>query len=203
MSVFFKMTWKPHRRAFLKAGGTTIGTVTVGTAQAIASNQGRFLIRPKRNVDFGKTTIEEEIEGIDYVAVTGRERDVKRIAAEYAPDPVLKLNEPAIGSQDSLNAADTVDDSLYDFQWDKQDLSMPDAHDVTRGEGVRVAVVDDGIASNHPDLEGKVNLGLSENFTDDGLGVTYRERVYHDVTRCYVLRFERIAVTSVDEIIPT
>ena len=38
------------------------------------------------------------------------------------------------------------------------------------GAGIRVAIVDSGIDHNHPDLIGRVNLGLSRNFTREGDG---------------------------------
>ena len=41
-------------------------------------------------------------------------------------------------------------------------------HDVTRGEGTRVAVIDTGVYDAHPDLKDVVNDDLSRNFTEDG-----------------------------------
>ncbi|MDS0297371.1 S8 family serine peptidase [Halogeometricum sp. S1BR25-6] len=49
---------------------------------------------------------------------------------------------------------------------------------MTRGEGVRVSVVDSGIAADHPDIDG-VNLDLSKNFSGDGLGVGGPYGGYH------------------------
>lgn len=37
------------------------------------------------------------------------------------------------------------------------------------GAGIRVAVIDSGINANHPDLQGRVNLAESRNFTREGV----------------------------------
>lgn len=64
-----------------------------------------------------------------------------------------------------------------EFQWDKRVQNVGDLtdkpgggkfiHDVTKGEGTRVAVIDDGVFDQHPDLTSVVNEDLSENFTSD------------------------------------
>lgn len=43
--------------------------------------------------------------------------------------------------------------------WEKAALSLPQAHAVTQGDGVKVAVIDTGIRTGHPALNGRVTNG--------------------------------------------
>ncbi|ODR79196.1 peptidase S8 and S53 subtilisin kexin sedolisin [Haladaptatus sp. W1] len=166
------------RRNVLKIGGAAVGGLTVGSLSVGGSSVGRYLMKPKAGANLSRVTVEEELPEIEYIAVSGQEEDVKSTAIEYAPDPILDLDEPTVNSQVPADALDSVDEPLYELQWDKQDLSVPEAQTVTEGTGIRVAVIDSGIAADHPDLD-NVNLELSENFSGDGLGVGYPYGGYH------------------------
>jgi lantibiotic leader peptide-processing serine protease len=62
-------------------------------------------------------------------------------------------------------------DRFYDMQWALDAIDVPEAWSAgARGEGARVAVLDSGIDTDHPDLIEKLNLGLSTSFIP-GLGV--------------------------------
>jgi subtilisin family serine protease len=76
------------------------------------------------------------------------------------------------GSTDdgSTSADGAADEPLYPLQWDKQVLDIPSVHELTRGEGTRVAIIDTGVAAGHPDLQHAVNTDLSRDFTGDGYG---------------------------------
>lgn len=57
------------------------------------------------------------------------------------------------------------DDFFFDLQWGHDAIDAPEAWDTGhRGAGVRVAVLDDGIDSDHPDLAPNLNVGLSTSF---------------------------------------
>lgn len=167
------------RRTAIKTGGAALGGLLLGTTPVGAEGDtARYLMKPKSGATYADLIVEERLAGIEYVAVTGTEAAVDRQSKAYALDPVLERDEPAVNDQVPDDAGETMDEPLYPLQWGKQDLRIPEAHDVTRGEGVRVAVIDSGIAAEHPDLD-DVNLDLSENFSGDGLGVGYPYGGYH------------------------
>jgi len=70
-----------------------------------------------------------------------RDPGVKYVDYNYLRRPEFVPNDPAY-----------VDDR----QWNLDKIGAPDAWDETVGRGVRVAVVDAGIAGHHPDLESKI-----------------------------------------------
>ena len=166
------------RRNTLKLGGSVLGGLVLGATPAAGSQSGRYLMKAKRSAKFRNLTVEETLDPLDYVAVSGPEREVKKQSIAYAPDPILDVEEPTVNEQVPADAADAIDEPFYGLQWDKQDLNVPEAQNITRGEGVRVSVIDSGIAAGHPDLP-DVNLDLSQNFSGDGLGVGYPYGGYH------------------------
>ncbi len=57
------------------------------------------------------------------------------------------------------------DDFFFDLQWGHDAVDAPEAWEAGhRGNGVRVAVIDSGIDSNHPDLTPNLNTALSASF---------------------------------------
>ncbi|MBQ9930183.1 MAG: S8 family serine peptidase [Oscillospiraceae bacterium] len=63
-------------------------------------------------------------------------------------------------------ASTTPDDTYYSSQWALPKIKMPQAWDIEQGKStVFVGVVDSGIHASHPDLSGKVDVGLSRECT--------------------------------------
>ncbi|MEG4631880.1 S8 family serine peptidase [Microcoleus sp. AR_TQ3_B6] len=73
-----------------------------------------------------------------------------------------------------LNLLDAPNDTLYPQQWNLANANVPAAWNVTnptnrlpvRGRGVTIAIVDDGLERNHPDLANRYSPSLSWDFTD-------------------------------------
>ena len=59
----------------------------------------------------------------------------------------------------------TVDDDFYyELQWSHAALKTSGAWEKANGQGVRIAVLDNGIDANHPDLNDNLNAELSRSF---------------------------------------
>ena len=62
------------------------------------------------------------------------------------------------------------DDELFDLQYGHDTIDAPEAWDAgERGQGVRVAVLDTGFDTDHPDLVPNVDFAASRDFTGEGL----------------------------------
>ena len=71
--------------------------------------------------------------------------------------PETNVVEQSIGS----------DESFWAYQWAPSAIHAPEAWDAGfTGQGVRVAVIDGGIASNHIDLKDNIDLTASKSFVD-------------------------------------
>jgi subtilisin family serine protease len=124
-----------------------------------------------------------DISQIDLAAVRGTPDAVRRVASEYArdrpiqPSPPERPPEPESGTGSAVTversgtgSQSEVDAPFYAAQWDKQAFDLPALRDLSRGDGARVAILDSGIHTDHPDLRGQVNTDLSRDFTGDGYG---------------------------------
>ena len=57
------------------------------------------------------------------------------------------------------------DESFWAYQWAPQAIHAPEAWEAGfTGQGIRVAVIDGGIASNHIDLKDNIDLATSKSF---------------------------------------
>ena len=129
------------------------------------------------DVDFSKEKFEEHYgeedfdkENLDKL----REKAENDEQLPYVPDVDLKLAGPEVAHDSGLNASNTVEDDLYDFQWDKKDQRIGHVHDTSTGDGARVGIIDSGVLGanptrsvSHPDLP-NVRDDLSENFGTGG-----------------------------------
>ncbi|SEK51484.1 S8 family peptidase [Haloferax larsenii] len=158
-----------HRRNFLKASGALLGGLFAGSTVVAAERTDRFVVKTKHAAKLERRGLDVvyDLTAAGFAVVEGTESDVSATNSSYAPDIEVTLQEPSVNEAAPTEA---TDEPGYQVQWDKQDLSIPDAHSITRGEGTRVAVIDSGVAADHPDLEHAVNEGLSRNFTGDGFG---------------------------------
>lgn len=170
--------YEPSRRAFVKTGAALLGGVTTGTTVTAARARNRFIVdsarvRPKSDVE-----IVHRLDRVGLSVVRGTERDVRKLGAKYAADLTYSLDLP-VGSESVGVNVGAKDEPLYDLQWDKRDQRIPAVHEITRGEGTRVAIIDTGVAAGHPDLQHAVNVELSRNFTDDSFGAAGPYGGYH------------------------
>ena len=92
-----------------------------------------------------------------YFATFPPERDPNEVAALLAADPTVEYAEPnyiagIAGEPQYIPRQFDPDDRFFPFQWHMRAIQMPAAWELSRGQGVLVAVIDTGIDFNAPDL---------------------------------------------------
>ncbi|USZ68364.1 S8 family serine peptidase [Halorussus salilacus] len=163
--------------------GTALGGIALGSTVTAAASSERFLVDAKKvsasEAESAGLEVVHDVSEIDLLVVSGEESDVESLGSAYAADSVYSLDLP-VGEDAPVTAEeDATDEPGYGIQWDKQVQNVPEAHEVTRGEDTRVAIVDSGVAAGHPDLEHAVNTDLSRDFTGDGYGAGGPYGGYH------------------------
>lgn len=96
--------------------------------------------------------------------------DAARLAAQIGADPAVLFAEP----NSIRTAMVTPDDPAVPQQWALGNIQAFDAWNITTGGEMVIAVLDTGVASSHPDLEGKVLSGYNaitgDSSTEDNNG---------------------------------
>jgi hypothetical protein len=91
--------------------------------------------------------------------------------AALTRDPRVRIAQPL---QTFATQTSVYDDPYVGLQRGFQKIDVPDAHPWSRGEGVRIAIIDTGVDDLHPDLRGSiVQMG---NFVDSDVGQFRRDR---------------------------
>ena len=83
------------------------------------------------------------------------------VLAAMAHDRRIRLAEPL---QSFATRAEAYNDPYVGLQRGFQQMDVADAHPWSRGDGVRVAIIDTGADTEHPDLRG--NIAVAANFVD-------------------------------------
>ncbi len=91
------------------------------------------------------------------------------IAEVESVAPNIQMNIDLPGFQPTAPPAGSppfpYDDPFFGFQWNLNAIHAPEAWaQGATGAGVRIAIVDDGLFAQHPDLAPNLNLALSKSF---------------------------------------
>jgi hypothetical protein len=87
--------------------------------------------------------------------------DRNALLAALAKDPRVKLTQPL---QTFATRTEGYNDPYVGLQRGFQQMDVADAHPWSRGEGVKVAIIDTGADVSHPDLRG--SIAIAANFVD-------------------------------------
>ncbi|HEX3395215.1 MAG TPA: S8 family serine peptidase [Steroidobacteraceae bacterium] len=87
--------------------------------------------------------------------------DRNRVLAVLSKDKRVKLTQPL---QTFATRTDGYNDPYVGLQRGFQQMDVADAHPWSRGEGVKVAIIDTGVDIQHPDLRGSIAAAV--NFVD-------------------------------------
>lgn len=95
------------------------------------------------------------------------------VLANLAREPGVQLAQP-LHTFASAGSSREYNDPYVDLQRAFHQMAIPAAHRWSRGQGVRVAVIDTGIDTHHPDLAGRVRA--TRNFIDRDVAQFDRDR---------------------------
>jgi Subtilase family len=87
--------------------------------------------------------------------------DRRTVLAALAYDRRIKLAQPL---QDFATRSGDYNDPYLQLQQGFRQMDVAEAHPWSRGEGVKVAIIDTGADTQHPDLRG--NIAAAANFVD-------------------------------------
>lgn len=146
----------------------------------LANSSKRLPGRFDRQVQQAGGRVVARLPQIGLAVVSSNERDFDlraqgiRGVRSVVPNLTIEVVEPRPipVSADGVNPPGSGDnDVFFDLQWDLDAIDAPEAWQLGhRGAGVRVAVLDSGVDSDHPDLAPNLNAALSTSFID---GETY------------------------------
>jgi subtilisin family serine protease len=90
--------------------------------------------------------------------------DRNTLLAELAKDRRIKLTQPL---QTFATRTEGYNDPYVGLQHGFEQMDVADAHPWTRGEGVKVAIIDTGVDLRHPDLRGSIAAAVNLVDADD------------------------------------
>jgi subtilisin family serine protease len=83
-------------------------------------------------------------------------RPMPEVLAALAKDTRVVLAQPLQEFHTLTDAAAPYNDPLYDLQTNLAALGIARAHERSQGAGVRIALIDTGVDTHHPDLQGRI-----------------------------------------------
>ncbi len=112
----------------------------------------------------GLRLIDRSPSGVSRVGVPltdAKDKDLSRIETQQAMERLRRLKSVAVAEPNAIRKLHrTPNDRHFNLQWHYAAINLPQAWDMTLGsDEVVVAVIDSGIVSTHPDLQGRLVPG--------------------------------------------
>jgi hypothetical protein len=92
---------------------------------------------------------------------------------QLAREPRVKVAQP-LGTFQTMSQSQTYNDPYVSLQRGFEQIDVADAHRWSRGDGVRVAIIDTGMDAEHPELKNKIVA--SRNFVDGNVAQFRHDR---------------------------
>ncbi len=104
------------------------------------------------------------------------DRPIANVISVLAKDPGITLAQPLqqFHTLTDSSADSHYNDPLYDLQTNLTSLGIPQAHERSQGDGVRIALIDTAVDTSHPDLLGRI--AGSRSFLDEMAGASRGNR---------------------------
>ncbi len=144
------------RVAVQEAGGTVTHEVTnIGVARVFTEDAG-----------FERAVLASgAVEGVARNHAVGTSR--AGMAHKFAEERALEDRAAFKAGSTAPSSGKPGPETFSSLQWDMDMIDAAEAHATTKGDGVRVGIIDTGIDASHPDLAGNFDASLSRNFTTD------------------------------------
>ena len=178
---YFRLYFPESTHAIIEARTANLAPINADLLDAqgreISANVYRLIVRFGVRFWHGFRILDDFGPGTYYLRVTTPDdlapRPVTYTIYAYEDDEYTEYTEECEAKTRALNEPQ-ISDPLYACQWhlDSPDYANIDIESAwaegARGEGVTVAVVDDGMDPAHEDLRDNVNTALNHDYTESG-----------------------------------
>ncbi|MBN2232768.1 MAG: S8 family serine peptidase [Deltaproteobacteria bacterium] len=97
------------------------------------------------------------------------------------PEAGQNAHEPSAAAQDARNEFAAGSFTAQDY-WHLDSIGAAAAHEISRGDGIIVIVIDTGVDTDHPDLAASLRLDLARNFGDADDPANVEDQLGHGTT---------------------
>ena len=151
------VSWPGSRAASTPRGYDGVGLYAAGS---VARDTSRAIAADFRLREISSWPI--ALLGVHCLAYALPENaDMDTLLAQLERDPRVESAQPLLAFE---TAASRYNDPYANLQQNMQQMAIDEAHSVSRGASVRVAVIDTGVDVGHPDLPANV---VTRNFVDN------------------------------------
>jgi serine protease len=165
------------RRTFLKAAGAAAGAATITTTVSADTGTTRKRINVGMSSAVSMSTAEAEVqsetpadseiykreETLGFISIDVPEQAAERVKQAFERNDQFRYAEFDV----QMHAFEVPNDSLYDQQYSPQQVRAPQAYDKTKGNSdVTIAIIDQGVKYDHPDLAGNFGSVKGKDFVD-------------------------------------